>query len=54
MMNHISSWIAGIGMLIAIFLILSNASDTVKIINSIASNSINGIQVLQGRKNYMK
>lgn len=54
MMNHISSWIAGIGMLIAIFLILSNASDTVKIINSIAGNSIKGIQVLQGRENYMK
>ena len=48
-MNHLSSWLAGIGMLIAIYLFLSNADNTVSIINSIASNSINGIQVLQGR-----
>ena len=48
-MSHLSSWLAGIGMLIAIYLFLSNANSTVKIINSIASNSINGIQVLQGR-----
>lgn len=54
MMNHISSWIAGIGMLIAVYLILSNASESVKIVNSIASNSIKGIQVLQGREEYMK
>ena len=48
-MNHISSWLAGIGMLIAIYLFLSNANSTATIINSIASNTVDGIQVLQGR-----
>lgn len=46
--------IAGIGTLIAIYLVLSNANETTKIISTIASNSIKGIQVLQGRENYMK
>ena len=54
MMNHISSWIAGIGMLIAVFLILSHANESARIINTISTNAINGIQVLQGRESYMK
>ena len=48
-MNQLASILGGIGVLIAIYLFLSNADDTAKIINSVASNSINGIQVLQGR-----
>lgn len=46
--------LAGIGTLIALYLVLSNATSATQIVSTIASNSINGIQVLQGRKNYMK
>lgn len=53
-MGGIYKIIAGIGTLIAIYLVLSNANASVKIVNTIASNSIKGIQVLQGRENYMK
>lgn len=35
--------------LIGIYLFLSRGGETVKIINSLASNSIKGIVVLQGR-----
>lgn len=48
-MNRISDWIAGIGMLIALFLVLSRSRETVSIINSFASNATAGIKVLQGR-----
>lgn len=48
-MNYIFKVLSGIGALIAIYLFLSNGSQTVKIINSVASNMTNGIQVLQGR-----
>lgn len=48
-MHRVFNVIGGIGILIGIYLFLSNANETVKIINSIASNSITGIQVLQGR-----
>lgn len=48
-MNYIVKIMGGIGVLIAIYLFLSNGSQTVKIINSVASNMTNGIQVLQGR-----
>lgn len=41
--------IAGIGLLIGIYLFVSRAGDTTKIINSLATNSIAGIKVLQGR-----
>jgi hypothetical protein len=41
--------IAGVGLLIGIYLFVSRAGDTTKIINSLATNSINGIKVLQGR-----
>jgi hypothetical protein len=36
-------------LLIGIYLFLSRGGETVKIINSLASNSIKGIVVLQGR-----
>jgi hypothetical protein len=41
--------IAGVGVLIAIYLFLSKANDTAKIISTFASNSIAGIKTLQGR-----
>lgn len=53
-MGNVYKVVAGIGTLIAIFLFLSNYTATVSIINTIGSNSIKGIQVLQGRDNYMK
>ena len=46
--------IAGIGTLIAVYLFLSNYRATTSIINTVGSNSIKGIQVLQGRDAYMK
>ena len=48
-MNNIVNILSGIGLLIAIFLFLSRADATTKIIRVIAENMINGIQVLQGR-----
>lgn len=48
-MNQVFGVIAGIGILIGIFLFLSRGDETVRIINSIASNSIRGISTLQGR-----
>ena len=41
--------IAGIGVLIAVYLFVSNANQTAKIIESIGSNTTAGIKVLQGR-----
>lgn len=41
--------LAGIGMLIFVFLLLNNYRATTSIIDTIASNSIQGIKVLQGR-----
>lgn len=48
-MSYIVKILSGIGILIAIYLFLSNGSQTVKIINSVATNMTTGIQVLQGR-----
>ena len=53
-MSNIYKVIAGIGTLIAIYLFLSNDRATTSIISTIGSNSIKGIQVLQGRDSYMK
>ena len=49
-MYNVFKIIGGIGVLIGIYLFLSNGQQTVKIINAIASNSVTGIQVLQGRE----
>lgn len=46
--------IAGIGTLIAVYLFLSNYRATTSIINTVGSNAIDGIQVLQGRDAFMK
>lgn len=48
-MNQIVTVLSGIGVLIGIYLFLSKGSQTVNIINTIASNSIQGIKTLQGR-----
>lgn len=53
-MGNIYKVITGVGALIVLYLVLSNATQTTTIIKSIADNSIKGIQVLQGRKTYMK
>ena len=49
-MSKVFNVIGGIGMLIGIYLFLSNGTTTVKIINTISSNMLNGIQILQGRE----
>ena len=41
--------IAGIGTLIALYLVLSNAGESANIIRTIANSSISGIKTLQGR-----
>lgn len=41
---------SGVGFLIAIFLVLSRADASVKIIETIAGNTTRGIAVLQGRE----
>ena len=52
-MGSVYKIIAGIGTLIAVYLFLNNYRATTSIINTIGSNSIKGIQVLQGREKYM-
>lgn len=41
--------LAGIGLLIGIFLVINGGDSTVKIIQTIATNSVDGIKTLQGR-----
>lgn len=41
--------LSGVGVLIAIYLFLSNASETTSIIKTLGTQSINAVQVLQGR-----
>jgi len=48
-MKHITDILSGIGILIAIYLVIANGNQTTKLINSIMSNTVNGIKVLQGR-----
>lgn len=49
-MNHVMEVLSGIGILIGMYLVLSNATAATQIISVVATNSIDGIQVLQGRK----
>lgn len=53
-MGTIYKVVTGIGALICLYLVLNNATQATTIVKSIADNSIKGIQVLQGRKTYMK
>jgi len=48
-MKDIVAILTGIGMLIAVYLFLSRGSETVKIIETIASNTTKGIKTLQAR-----
>ena len=41
--------VSGMGLLIAIYLFVSNANDTARIITSLGENTTKGIKVLQGR-----
>jgi hypothetical protein len=41
--------LAGIGVLIGMYLVISNGANSTKIIQTIASNSVSGIKTLQGR-----
>lgn len=41
--------ISGMGLLIAVYLFVSNANETAKIITSLGENTTRGIKVLQGR-----
>ena len=47
--NKIMSVLSGVGVLIAIYLFLSNSNETVSIIKTLGTQSINAVQVLQGR-----
>jgi len=46
---NIGKVVAGMGLLIAIYLFVANATQTSKIIASIGENTTKGIKVLQGR-----
>ena len=48
-MNTVSKTIATVLALVAVFLFLSRGGETVKIINALGTNSVQGIRVLQGR-----
>jgi multisubunit Na+/H+ antiporter MnhC subunit len=48
-MNKVFSAIAGIGILIGMYLVLSNYKASTAIISAIASNGVSGIKTLQGR-----
>ena len=41
--------LAGIGVLIGMYLVIANGTNSVKIIQTIAGNSVSGIKTLQGR-----
>lgn len=41
--------LSGMGVLIAIFLILNNADASIKVVDVLGKNSINMVSVLQGR-----
>lgn len=48
-MGNANKIIAGIGMLIFVFLVVSNYKATTSVINTIGGNAVQGIKVLQGR-----
>lgn len=48
-MSYVMEIMSGIGILIGMYLVLTHATDAVQIISTIASNSLDGIQILQGR-----
>lgn len=46
--------LSGMGILIAIYLVLSNASASVKVVDVLGKNSINMVSTLQGRNVQIK
>lgn len=46
---NVGKIISGMGLLIAIFLFVSNATSTAKIIGTVGDSTIKGVKVLQGR-----
>lgn len=48
-MNYIIKVLSGIGMLIALYLVLSNAGNTAKLVSNLMDSTTKGIKVLQGR-----
>lgn len=48
-MSKVFDVVAGIGVLIAIYLFVSNYKATTSIISTISTNTISGIKTLQGR-----
>lgn len=48
-MNRVFDIVGGIGLLIMLYLFLSNGKQTTSIINAVAGNSVKGIKTLQGR-----
>lgn len=53
-MGYIYKVLAGMGTLIAIYLFLSNWTATVQILDTAGTVTGNTVQILQGRKNYMR
>lgn len=48
-MSKVFDVLAGIGILIGIYLFIANWNGTVKIIDTLATNAISGVKTLQGR-----
>ena len=48
-MSYLYKVLCGMGVLIAIFLILNNASASIQVVDVLGKNSINMVSVLQGR-----
>ena len=48
-MNHLSSWLSGIGILIFVYLVLNKGTESVNIIKAIATSGTSAIKTLQGR-----
>ena len=48
-MAHLSNWISGIGILIFVYLIISNGEQTTSIIKALGTTGVSGIKALQGR-----
>ena len=49
MSGKIMTVLSGVGVLIAIYLFLSHSDETVSIVKNLGTQSINAVQVLQGR-----
>lgn len=49
MLRSVVDIVAGVGFLIGMFLVLSRADASVKIVNSLAANSVQAVKALQGR-----